>query len=292
MLKRMMSIALAAVLCMAMLVGCGGGKDDAVSDSDDTSSAVYDEEGCRELLDSIMSYESGTAGSSLKAALVASDILGWTEQNEADKSAIAETASEYFGGYEADELSAFRASFNEIDEIASSIIAGDEYALSLLTDAGEETGDAEYSQEKYDVFSGAVNEQLDALGVEVPVELVNFDVDACTELLEAIAGIDSASTSEVVTVAVEMIDFIIDLKDCTTEEIREGVKESYNSLSDDAKEKLNDNANAVVAYVDSVLGDSSLWSIVAGHLDADSFDSSNYQALIDELEELTGQDLS
>ncbi|MDD6395114.1 MAG: hypothetical protein PUB37_02890, partial [Firmicutes bacterium] len=75
-MKKIISGAVAAALVLSMAVGCSGKKNGGNSSNQVSSTAaVYDADGCTALLDGIMHYEAGTAGSSLKAVIVAVNIL-------------------------------------------------------------------------------------------------------------------------------------------------------------------------------------------------------------------------
>lgn len=292
-MKKIISAAIAAALVLSMAVGCSGKKNgDTSSNPISSTVAVYDADGCTALLDGIMHYEAGTTGGSLKAVIVAVNILNWTEINQAGQDKISATVKEYLSKLSDEDKLIFKQNFEMIDEYAEDIADGNSNVTGLIADSGADKKFETYSEIKYDVFADAVEAELDKIAA--PAENVsksNFDKEDCIELMRDIADIESGSADaslKFLHAAAELVDFIIDCRKCTEDEIRDGVKAAYNELDADTQKKFDSNIGSAVEYVNKIVKDSSILSGVDENVDMDKFASDKYNTFLNAVEAETG----
>ena len=294
-MKKMISVVLAAALVLSLAVGCSDKKNDDNSNSQISSTtAAYDADGCTALLDDILYYEAGSAGSSLKAVIVAVDILNWTEVNQAGQEQISATVKDYLNKLSDEKKSIFKENFEIIDSYVDGIVDNDSEVIPLIDDAGADKKFDIYSENKYDVFADALEDELDKIVTDDnDVNNSNFDKEDCIELMCDIANVNLADSSlKQIHVAAEMIDFIIDCRNCTETEIKTGVKESYDSLDADTKKKFESNVSAIVDHVNRISNDVSLLVGIDDDADMTKFASDKYNAFLDAVEAETGLKLN
>lgn len=292
-MKKIISVAVAAALVLSMAVGCSGKKNGGNSSNQVSSTAaVYDADGCTALLDGIMHYEAGTAGSSLKAVIVAVNILNWTEANQAGQDQISATVKDYLSKLSDENKIIFKQNFEMIDDYAEDIADGNSNVTGMIDDSGADKKFETYSKIKYDVFADAVEDELDKIAdSSQSVSKSNFDKEDCIELMKDIANIESGSAGsslKALHAAAELVDFIIDCRKCTEDEIKAGVKESYNSLDAETQKKFDSNIDRAVEYVNKIVKDASVLAGIDENVDMDKFASDKYNAFLDAVEAETG----
>ncbi len=115
------------------------------------------------ILDKVTNYEEGTAGSSLKQAKIAGELLDWTEDSSLkQKDSEAQIAYYLKSVGTAALVDQFTLHFGEISKTVILIIGKDSYTLSSLTDAGYTPSHSQYTQSKWDTFATAVQFELGA----------------------------------------------------------------------------------------------------------------------------------
>lgn len=296
-MKKVIAAALIAALTLSFAAGCSDKKDGNDNNNNVSSVAVaYDSDGCVTLLDGIMHYERDTSGSSLKAVAVAVKILNWTEENQADRKTISATVKNYLDKLSDENKVNFKKNFDIIDEYADDIVDGDKYVLEMISDSGAKMNFRSYSEKKYEVFSEAVEDNIETIKLNSSSSNISaFDKEDCMEVMRDIANIDpgsSGSSLRALDAAAELIDFIADCRKCTEDEIKNGVTESYNSLDADTKKKFNSNIKEAMDYVNRIMENTSLLDNIGEDVDMEYFVSKKYDAFIAAIEAETGLKLS
>lgn len=296
-MKKIIAMAIAAALVLSMAVGCSDKKgSDTSSGQISSTAAVYDADGCVALLDGILHYEAGSAGSSLKAVIVAVNILNWTETNQAGEETISATVKDYLSKLSDEDKLTFKQNFEIVDSYAEAIADGDGDIVGMIEDSGADAEFEVYSETKYDVFADAVEAEVDKINAPAKnTSKSNFDKEDCVEVMKDIANIDTGSAGSslrALHAAAELVDFIIDCRNCTQDEIKTGVKEAYNSLDDDTKKKFDSNIKLVVDSVDKIAKDASILLGIDADIDMNKFASDKYTAFLDAVEAETGVKLN
>lgn len=292
-MKKIISMAIAAALVLSMAVGCSNKKGNDTSSNQISSTAVaYDADGCVALLDGILHYEPGTAGSSLKAVIVAVNILNWTETNQAGQDQISATVKDYLSKLGDEDKLKFKQNFDVIDDYAEAIADGESDVTALIADSGADAKFETYSEIKYDVFADAVEAEVDKISVSSEsATKSNFDKEDCIEVMRDIANINpgsAGSSLKALHAAAELIDLVIDSRNCTEEEIKTGVKESYNSLDAETKKNFDSNVKEAVDQVNKIIKDTSLLAGIDEDVDMNKFLSDKYNAFLETVESETG----
>jgi hypothetical protein len=115
------------------------------------------------LLDKVTNYEEGTAGSSLKQAKIAGELLDWTEDSSLTSKEMDAQIAYYLQGVGTSALvDQFTSHFSDVSKTVLLIINKDSYALSSLTDAGYTPTHSQYTLSKWNAFAAAVQLESDA----------------------------------------------------------------------------------------------------------------------------------
>lgn len=115
------------------------------------------------ILDKTLNLEEGTAGSSLKQASHAGELLDWAEGTSLKQKGIEAQIAYYFDSLgSASAVDQFMINFTKISNTAQLIINKDAYTLSCISDSGYVMAHDTYTQSKWDTFSMAVQVSADA----------------------------------------------------------------------------------------------------------------------------------
>lgn len=174
--KWIWAAGLAGLLLCVVLGGCtdqptassssnslvASGLEEEVEEEWETSSAeAIDNAAYRAALDGIAGYEEGTAGSSLKLAIVAANLLNFTEEYRPDQAeALKEETKAYLDSLEEDKKAAFEKNLSAMDATAREILAGGEQIAGLLEDAGNPQHYETYNPDRYAAVLGIIQDAL------------------------------------------------------------------------------------------------------------------------------------
>jgi len=180
-LKKYAAIAMAAVLTLA-LAACGGetasseaatsepvtseSASESVSASESmTSSSTSSKDAMASfstVLDGIKNYESGTAGSSLKAVVAAAGLMDWAEDNDFTADDVKKAVTDYTENLSDEEKAAFAENAKEIVATAENLLTSSE-AKDLFSEAGNPQTHETYSADKVGVAVNAINDAVTAI---------------------------------------------------------------------------------------------------------------------------------
>lgn len=112
------------------------------------------------VLDQIKEYEEGTAGSSLKIAIVAANLLNYTEQAPLSQKKLKKETKAYISDLTEIERGSFQQNFIEVDQMALEILGKKDHIQELLDDAGNPQKYDTYSMKKYSKMRIVIQEEL------------------------------------------------------------------------------------------------------------------------------------
>lgn len=163
-MKKTFALLLAAAL-MLSLAACGPEKTPSGSESDPQESVSTPAEGetqpdeqtvPAELLDTVLTVEVGTAGSSLKAAAAAAALLDWREDTALTDADFTAALTERLDAMDEETRAAASESLLAAVSAAETIVSGE--GAALLEDAGNPQTHEQYTAEKQTAFLTAVRE--------------------------------------------------------------------------------------------------------------------------------------
>lgn len=169
-MKKLAALTAAAALCLGMLTACSKdgsssmmaspspmppatteeahtpetapstAEPSAAPEATPEADMGYTEAGLTRVLGSFVSYESGTAGGSLKAAMAAADLVRYTAQyGKGHDAEIRTDAENWKKSLNADEQAVLAENWPDICRTAKSITADPEETKGMLADAGVNT---------------------------------------------------------------------------------------------------------------------------------------------------------
>lgn len=180
-LKKYAALAMAAALTVS-LAACSGGTQsqpeseslpetsasEPASESSETSSMseseskTMDSEALTAALDGIKNFESGTAGSSLKAVIAATGIMDWAEKNDFTADDIKNAVTSYVSAMSDEEKTMMAENAKEITSTITTLLTSDE-AKALLEAAGNPQSSDSYTPEKAQAASDGIISALKEL---------------------------------------------------------------------------------------------------------------------------------
>ena len=313
-MKKLLSLMLAAILTASVFIiptGCSEETGDEVSPSAVDASfdeeelieadANFDEEELIALLNEINNCSYTSVGGTLRVAEIAADIKNWVQLNKPDTDKVNDIAAKYFVNFNDKQKAAFQKNYDVIAYAESLLWLDLGTSVDILAQKAGAYMQFEYEDcddELEQAFMDAINFEFDYQkpdsGKDPTIKNsteANFDKKTYLKFLLDASNIEVGTAGSYYSMqlcAANFMQFVVDNRECTQNEIKEGMKECYNLLSITDRINFDGYFEDIMDTIDQFIQNPSEITDLEKSVDMDNFSKSLLYRFVDFMPEISG----